>query len=99
MKLLQEKQEEDRKRLEQQFRADMETQRQQMSDMMAANMNELRADRQAILDQNKTLQDTISSMEDAMNSRNEQMQELQQQMIEIANRPPPPPPKGVCLIL
>ncbi|XP_068722043.1 guanylate-binding protein 7-like [Montipora capricornis] len=99
MKLLQEKQEEDRKRLEEQFRADMETQRQQMSDMMAANMNELRADRQAILDQNKTLQDTISSMEEAMNSRNEQMQELQQQMIEIANRPPPSPPSGGCLIL
>ena len=101
MKLLQEKQEEDKRRLEEQFRADMLSQREQMKDMMTANMDELRSERQAMIDQNQTLQDTIRSMNEAMERRNGQMLELQNQITELANRPPPSPPSGDggCVIL
>ena len=51
--------EEDRRRLEEQFRTDMETQRVLMQDMMTANMNELRSERQATIEQNQILLDTI----------------------------------------
>ena len=59
MKLLQKKMEEDRRRLEEQFRTDMETQRVLMLDMMTANMNELRSERQATIELNQILLDTI----------------------------------------
>ena len=45
--------------MEEQFRTDMEAQRVLMQDMMTANMDELRSERQAIIDQNQTLVDTI----------------------------------------
>ena len=97
MKLLQEKREEDRRRLEEQFRADMQSQREQMKDMMTANMNELRSERQAMIDQSQTLQDTIRSVNEAMERRDGQIRELQDQVIELANRPSPPQPKrGWC---
>ena len=59
MKLLQKKMEEDKRRLEEQFRTDMETQRVLMQDMMTANMNELRSERQATIEQNQILLDTM----------------------------------------
>ena len=55
MKLLQKKQEEDRRRLEELFRIDLEAQRVLMQDMMTANMDELRSERQVIIDQNQIL--------------------------------------------
>ena len=59
MKLLQKKMEEDRRRLEEQFRIDLETQRVLMQDMMTANMDELRSERQAIIDHNQILRHTM----------------------------------------
>ena len=101
MKLLQEKREEDRRRLEEQFRTDMEAQRVLMQDMMTANMDELRWENQAITDQNQTLQDTITSMNEAMERRNGQMLALQNQITTLANRPPPSPSEedGPCFFL
>ena len=93
MKLLQEKREEDRRRLEEQFRADMQSQREQMKDMMTANMNELRSERQAMIEQSQTLQDTIRSVNEAMERRDGQIRELKDQVMKLANRPPPPQPK------
>ena len=90
MKLLQEKLKEDKRHLEEQFRADIEAQREQMTYRMTENMDELRSKRQALIDQNQTLQDTIRSMNEAMERRNGQMLELQNQITELANRPPPP---------
>ncbi|XP_015762113.1 PREDICTED: guanylate-binding protein 4-like [Acropora digitifera] len=89
MKVLKEKQEEDKRRLEEQFRADMQSQREQMKDMMTANMNEQRLERQAMIDQNQTLQGTIRSMNEAMERQNGQILEVQNQITELANRPPP----------
>ena len=59
MKLLQKEMEEDRRRLEEQFRTDMETQRVLMQDMMTANMDEQRSERQAIIDQKQILEHTM----------------------------------------
>ena len=59
MKLLQKKMEEDRRRLEEQFRTDMETQRVNMQDMMTAYTDEQRSERQAIFDQNQILVHTV----------------------------------------
>ena len=101
MKLLQKKLEDDRRRLEEQFRTDMETQRVFMQDMMTTNIVELRIGRQAIIDQNQTLQDTITSMNEDMERRDGQMLELQNQITVLANRPPPPQPSidSPCVIL
>ena len=101
MKLLQEKREEDRRRLEEQFRTDMETQRVLMQDLLTANMDELRWENQAITDQNQTLQDTITSMNEAMERRNGQMLALQNQITTLANRPPSSPSEedGPCFFL
>ena len=100
MELLKAKQEEDRQRLEEQFRADMEAQRLQMQNMMTANMDELRKDREAIAEKNQTLKQTMDQMREAMDQRNAQITELQKQSIAIASRPPPPPPsgRGLCII-
>ena len=100
MELLKAKQEEDRQRLEEQFRADMEAQRLQMQNMMTANMDELRKDREAIAEQNQTLKQTMDQMREATDQRNAQITELQKQIIAIASRPPPPPPsgRGLCII-
>ena len=85
MKLLQEKLEEDRRRLEEQFRSDMEAQRELMEDMRTANMDE----RQAFFDKNQTLVNTIGSMKEAMDRKDDQIEEL---VAQNANRPPSPSP-------
>ena len=101
MELLKEKQEEDRKRLEEQFKADMEAQREQMQNMMTANMEELRKEREATAAQNQTLKETIETMHKSMEQRNDQIVELQKQIVALASRPSPPPPSGGggCVIL
>lgn len=100
VELLKAKQEEDRKRLEEQLKADMEAQREQIQNMMTANMNELRKDREAAVEQNKTQKETMESMRQAMEQRNAQITELQKQMAAVTSRPPPPPSSGAgCIIL
>ena len=94
MKLLQKKLEDDRRSLEKQFRTDMDTQRVFLQDMMTTNINETRTARQAINDQNQTLQDTVRSMNENMERRDGQMLELQNQITVLANRK-----TGPCVIL
>ena len=99
MGLLRIKQGEDRRRLEEQVKADMEAQREQMSNMVEANMDELRKDREAIIQQNQTLKETtLEQMHQSVEQRKAQVIELQKQITALANRPPPPP-AGVCVIL
>ena len=99
MELLRIKQEEDRRRLEEQFKADVEAQKEQMCNMMAANMDELRKDREAVIQQNQTKKERMEQMYQSMEQRNAQVIEFQKQITALANRPPPPPPKGDCVIL
>ena len=99
MKILKAKQEEDRKRLEEQFKADKEAQRYQMHNMMTANMDVLRKDREAILQQNQTFKEMMERMQQLMDERNDLIVELQKQIIALLKRPPSPPPKeGICVI-
>ena len=100
MELLKAKQEEDRQRLEEQFRADMEAQRVQMQNMMTANMDELRKDRESIVEQNQTLKQTVDQMREAMDQRSAQITELQNQIIALKSRPPPRPRgRKRCMIM
>ena len=97
MEILKAKQEEDIKRLEEQFKVDMEAQREQMHNMMTANMDVLQKDREAILQQNQTLKEIMEGMQLLMNQRNDKIVESQKQIIALLKRPPSPPPKeGFC---
>ena len=97
MEILKAKQEEDIKRLEEQFKVDIEAQREQMRNMMTANMDVLQKDREAILQQNQTLKEIMEEMQLLMNKRNDQFVELQTQIIALLKKPPSPPPKeGFC---
>ena len=99
MEILKAKQEEDRKRLEVQFKADMEAQREQMQNMMTANMNVLQKDREAILQQNQTSKEMMARTQLLMDERNDQIVELRKQIIALLKGPPSPPPKkGICVI-
>ena len=99
MEILKAKQEEDRKRLEEQFKADMEAQRERMHNMMTANMDVLRKDREAILLQNQIFKETMERTQLLRDERNDQIVELQKQIIALLKRPPSPPPKeGICVI-
>ena len=95
--ILKAKQEEDIKRLEEQFKVDIEAQREQMDNMVTANMNVLQKDREAILQQNQTFKEAMERTQKLMNERNDQIVELQKQIIALLKRPPSPPPKeGFC---
>ena len=98
-KILKAKQEEDRKRLEEQFKPDMEAQRERMHNIMTANMDVLQKDREAIFQQNQTFKEAMERTQKLMNERNDQIIELQKQIIALLKRPPSPPPKeGICVI-
>ena len=97
VEILKAKQEEDIKRLEEQFKVDIEAQKEQMHNMVTANMNVLQKDREAILQQNQTLKQIMEGMQQLMNERNDQIVEFQKQIIALLERPPSPPPKeGFC---
>lgn len=99
MEILKAKQEEDIKRLEEQFKVDIEAQREQMHNMMTANMYVLQKDREAILQQNQTLKEIMEEMQLLMNKRNDQFVELQEQIFALLKKPPSPPPKkGFCAV-
>ena len=99
MKILKAKQEEDRKRLEEQFKADMEAQREQTHNMIIANMDVLQKDREAILQQNQTFKEMMERTQQLIDTKNDQIVELQKQMIALLEGPPPPPRKqGICVI-
>lgn len=93
LELLMAKQEEEKRRLEEQMRSAMDAQREQMQNMMRANMNELQREREEVSNQNKSMRDAMEGMQRSLNERNGQITNLQRQIQEIANRPPPAPPK------
>lgn len=92
LELLIAKQEEEKRRLEEQMRSAMESEREQMQNMMRANMDELHKERQVVSNQTRSMRDAMEGMQRSLNERNGQIAELQRQIQEIANRPPPPPP-------
>lgn len=93
------KQEDEKRRLEEQMRSAMDAQREQMQNMMRANMNELQRDREEVSNQNKSMRDAMEGMQRSLNERNGQITNLQRQIQQIANRPPPAPPKKPCVVM
>ena len=83
------RQKEERRHLENKFKSDMEAQRQQLTNMMNANMEELQKERESVLAQNRSLQQAVQGMERSLNARNGEITDLQRQIKQIANRPPP----------
>ena len=57
------KQEEEKRRLEEQMRSAMDAQREQMQNMMRANMNELQREREEVSNQNKSMRDAMEGMQ------------------------------------
>ena len=84
MKLLIAKQEDEKRRLEEQMRSAMDAQREQMQNMMRANMNELQREREEVSNQNKSMRDAMEGMQRSLNERNGQITNLQRQIQEIA---------------
>lgn len=96
------KQDEEKRRLEEQLRSGIQAQRQQMENMMKANMEELQRERQSALARSKTLQESVEGMQRALNERNGQIANLERQIQQIASRPSPPPPqrkKKRCIVM
>ena len=83
MKLLQKKLEDDRKRVEEQFRTDMKTQTEVMKAVMTANIEEMRIGTQAIIKQNKALQNTVTSMKKDSERQDGKILELQSEIAEL----------------
>lgn len=73
MILLKKKHEEDKSRLEKRLRADMEAQKAQMTNMMTANIQEMRKEKQAVVDQNKTLKNSIAELQRSLDELNKQI--------------------------
>ena len=76
------KQEEEKRRLEEKLRSDMESQKRQMENMMRANMKELQRERERDEKQNKTLQNAIDGIQKSLNERNNEITNLQRQIQE-----------------
>lgn len=80
MILLKTKHEEDKGRLENRLRKDMEAQREQLTNMMKANIQELRTEKEVVVDQNKTLKSSIAGMQRSLNELNSQIECLQKRI-------------------
>ena len=81
------KQEEDQRRMREQFERDLEVQKQQMDNMLEANMNELQREREAMAQQNRSLEEAVQGMKSAMEARNNEVQALQRSIEALNNRP------------
>ncbi len=80
MILLKTKHEEDKSRLEKRLRADMEAQKVQMINMMTANIQEMRKEKQAVVDQNKRLKNSIAQMQRSLDELNKQIDSLKKRI-------------------
>ena len=74
------KHEEDKNRLQQRLRADMEAQKVQMMNMMTANIQEMRKKKEDVLDQNKILKNSIAEMQRSLDELNKQIECLKKRI-------------------
>lgn len=78
---------EDRKRSEEQFKAYMEVQREQMQSM-TADVKEQRKTNEATAAMNQRLTETIMTMHESMEKKDDQITELQNEVAALASRKP-----------
>lgn len=80
MLLLKERQEEEKRRLERRFKADMAAQKEQMQNLMKANMDKLQREKQVVIEQNKTLRSNMENMQRSLNEKNAQIESLKRRI-------------------
>ena len=80
MTLLIERQEEERRRLERRFKADLAAQKERMQNTMKANMEKLQKENQAATNRNKELKNTIDSLQRSLNEKKSQIQALKRRL-------------------
>ena len=74
MILLKSKHEEEKKLLEKRLEADIEAQKVQMMNMMKANMQAATREKEAVVDQNKALKNSIAEMQRSLDELNRQIE-------------------------
>ena len=94
--ILQEKQHQEKLRLKEMFEKNMSEQRDQLTNMMQANFEEQRKEREATLNQQRTMDNVIDVMKTSLEERNEEIGLLRQEIEAVMNRPTPKEP---CIIL
>ena len=65
---------EEKNRLEKRLEADIEAQKIQMMNMVKANIQTVRKEREAIVDQNKALKNSIAEMQRSLDELNRQIE-------------------------
>lgn len=80
MILLKVKHEEDKSRLEKRLKADMEAQREQLTNMMKANIQGLEKEKQTAVEENNSLKNTIAGVERSLNNLNSQIEDLKRRI-------------------
>ena len=65
---------EEKNRLEKRLEADIEAQKIQMMNMVKANIQTVRKEREAIIDQNKALKNSIAEMQRSLDELNRQIE-------------------------
>jgi hypothetical protein len=98
MAILQEKQEEEKIRLQQMFEKNMQEQRDQLTNMMQANFDEQKQEREAALARQKTMDDMVGVMKQSLDKRDEEITLLRNQIQAIANRPQPKTGGGCAIV-
>ena len=80
MILLKSKHEEEKKLLEKRLEADIEAQKVQMMNMMKANMQAATREKEAVVDQNKALKNSIAEMQRSLDELNRQIECLRKRI-------------------
>lgn len=80
MILLKSKHEEEKKVLEKRLAADIEVQKVQMTNMMKANIQAARKEKEAVVDQNKALKNSIAEMQRSLDELNRQIECLRKRI-------------------
>ena len=80
MILLKVKHEEDKSRLEKRLKADMEAQREQLTNMMKANIQGLEKEKQTAVEENNSLKNTIAGVARSLNNLNRQIEDLKRRI-------------------
>lgn len=80
MILLKSKHEEEKKVLEKRLAADIEAQKVRMTNMMKANIQAARKEKEAVVDQNKALKNSIAEMQRSLDELNRQIECLRKRI-------------------
>ena len=97
--LISQKKVEDEQRRQEQHQLEMQAQKEQFENLMAANMTEIKREREAMTSQKNSSDALVQMMGDMLRSRGKEMAQLTKSMLELANRPPVVVEKGTgCII-